>query len=66
MSRKARTPHPTQGPFYLVSLTGGTTKTVGPQARIAALTLVKNFGMRIVTVEEWRKARKKQQKEEPV
>ena len=65
MSRKVTSVHPIQGPFYLVSPTGGTVKTAGPSARIAALTLVKNFGMRIVTVEEWRKARKKQQKEEP-
>ena len=65
MSRKPGVPHPTQGPFYLVSPTGGTVKLVGPSARKMAVLHVKEFGMQIVSVDEWRLARRRQQKEAP-
>jgi len=64
MSRKVTSVHPTQGPFYLVGPTGGTMKAVGPSARKLALYGVRVFGMKICSIEEWRAARRKQNREE--
>ena len=65
MSRKMTATHPTQGPFYLVSPTGGTMKTVGPQARRIAFFHVKEFGMQVCSIQEWQAARRKQNRKEP-
>ena len=64
MSRKMTATHPTHGPFYLVSPTGGTVKLVGPSGRRMADLHVKEFGMQIISVDEWRLARRRQNREE--